>query len=124
MSFSDPAPFGRPRADVVTQVRVESEILRLSALLEDRSDAIATASQHAAETDVAYRKAHARATLSTEGRNAEHRAAEAHLEVLDEYYARRTAEASLLAVQESARNLRQQLSALQTLAANQRALVS
>jgi len=124
MSF-DPAPFpGSRRTDVVTQARVEGEILRLSALLEDRTDAIATAAEKAAHTDVDYRKAHAHAILKAEGRNAEAREAQAHLEVLDEFYARRIAEANLLAAQESARNLRQQLSALQSLAANMRALVS
>jgi len=115
---------GPRHSDVVTQARVESEIMRLSALLEDRNDAIASAAERAAHADVAYRRMHAGAILQAEGRNAEQREAWAHLQVLDEYYERKMAESSLLAAQESARSLRAQLSALQSLAANIRALVS
>jgi len=110
--------------EVPPQGTIESELLRLSALLETRTNDIAVNAQRNAVADVAYKRTHAIALLEVDGRNAEEREARAHQQVLAEYEAKRISEALLVSAQEAARNIRAQLSSLQTLAANQRALVS
>lgn len=107
----------------IAQVEIESEILRLSSLCEKVTHEIARRAMAAAEADANYRKAHASAYLMTSG-TVGVRDAETALVVADDYLARRTTEALLLSARSAGENYRAQLSALQTLASNQRALVS
>lgn len=107
----------------IPQVQIESEILRLSSLLEGLTDEIADRAERAATADAAFKAMYASRFLMADGAVG-HREQQAQSECEDEYRERRIAEALLLAAQEQARNLRAQLSALQSLAANQRLLVA
>lgn len=109
-------------ASYFTTIDVESEIRRLCAVLDSKIDEHGEASMRAARSDAAYKNAHEKALLEVEGRNAEEREARAHAQVEGEYLERKIAAAVERAVEEACRNLRAQLSALQSIAANQRAL--
>lgn len=127
MSDFDPVPaFGSERRDRshFVQADVESEILRLCAVLEAHIDEHGILAERAARADAAYKNVHARALLTVEGRNAEEREARAHQQVEGEYLERRIAAGLEHHVEEATRGIRAQLSALQSIAANQRALVS
>ncbi len=91
---------------MISQVRIEDEIVRLSGLREGTWHDLAAASQAAAEADTVYRRDYAKAFLDAE----------------TAYGKRRATEAIRDSLQERARSIRAQLAALQTLAANQRAL--
>lgn len=127
MPVADPRPWGAPaperqsRAYFTTQ-DVESEIRRLCSMLDGKIDEHGEASMRSARADVAYKNAHERALLTVEGRNAEEREAKAHAVVEAEYLERKIADRMERAIEEAARNIRAQLSALQSIAANQRAL--
>lgn len=107
----------------IPQVHIESEIIRLSRAAEGATQQLAQRAQAAAEADVAYKVAHAKALLRAEGPQYV-RDAEATVETADEYQARKIAEAKLLAAQEAGRNYRAQLDALRSINANHRALVT
>lgn len=109
--------------DPIPQVRIESEIMRLSALAEDVTHQLAKRARDAAEADVAYKVAHAKALLLAEGPQYV-RDAEATVQTEAEYQRRRAAEAVLLSAQEAGRNVRAQLDALRSINANHRALVT
>ena len=110
---------------------IEQEILRLSGLLDLATSKIANRARKSAETDVTYKVAFAQATLK-----AHHNASDqpkkptvaeieayATVECQQEYRDKRNAEATLLSAQEASRNIRSQLDALRSLAANQRFLL-
>lgn len=96
--------------------RIDAELERLSARLEEATELHARLAQDAAEAEVAYKLAKAKALLGAEGRSAVVREAAALLVVADEYTAHRMAEGRLAAQVELLRSLRAQLSVLQTLA--------
>ena len=129
MPVTDPRPWGRPepeersRAYFTTQ-DVESDIRRLCSMLDGKIDEHGEASMRSARADVAYKNAHERALLVAEGSNAEQREAWAHSQVEAEYLERKIADRMEHAIEEAARNIRAQLSALQSIAATQRALAS
>lgn len=107
----------------ISQHHIESEILRLCGLAEKVTQEIAQRAQDAANADVAYKVAHAKRLLASEGPQYV-RDATATVDCADEYQARRIAEARLLAAQEAGRNFRAQLDSLRSINANHRALVT
>lgn len=110
-------------SEPITQVEIEGEIMRLSGLCERVTHEIAKRAMAAATADAAYKRAHASAYLLAEG-TVGVREATADLECADEFLERRTTEALLMSARSAGENYRSQLSALQTLASNIRALVS
>lgn len=109
--------------DPTPQVDIESEIVRLSARAEDVTQKLAVRSREAAEADVTYKVAHAKALLLAEGPQYV-RDAEATAKTEQQYREKRATEAMLLSAQEAGRNVRAQLEALRSINANHRALVT
>lgn len=103
-------------------ILVQAEIMRFVGLLETATTAVAKRGRAAAEADANYKIAFAQAVLQTEGTVAE-RDAMATVATQDEYRAKRAAEAVLEAAKEASRNMREQLGALRTVAANLRDLL-
>lgn len=106
-----------------SQADVESEILRLSARLEQATDEYARLITLEAEAEVEYKKTHAQAVLQSNEGTVSQREAQAILKCADELVQRRISEALASAQKELLLSLRAQLNALQTLAANIRAQV-
>jgi hypothetical protein len=109
--------------ELPAQTQVEAEIRRLSRRLDQATLKIMHRAMRAARADVAHKRAYAAAIATVQAPNKEQREAAATTATIDSYDAKRMAEAVLLSAQEAARNTRQQLSALQSLAANQRYLI-
>ena len=105
------------------QVHIESEIIRLSQRAEEITQALAKRAREAAEADVAYKVAHAKALLLAEGPQYV-RDAEATAQTEQVYREKRGTEALLMSAQEAGRNVRAQLDALRSINANHRALVT
>lgn len=110
-------------SDPIIQVDIESEILRLSGLAEKVTQELAKRAKAAAEADVAYKVAHAKALLLAEGPQYV-RDAEATVQTSRELSEKRATEALLLSAQEAGRNYRAQLDSLRSINANHRALVT
>ena len=110
-------------SDPVSQVHIESEILRLSGLAEEVTQKLAIRARAAAEADVIYKVAHAKALLLADGPQYV-RDADATVKTEMEYREKRGTEALLLAAQEAGRNYRAQLDSLRSINANHRALVT
>lgn len=108
----------------LSQVFIESEIVRLCALAEKVTTEIAQRARASAIADANYKKGHASAFLMAQGKTVGDREAAAALETENEYLERKIAEALLLAAQEAGRNYRAQLEALRSLNANLRPLVT
>lgn len=108
----------------ITQVFIESEIVRLCAYAETVTQTLARRARDSADADANYKKAHAQSFLMAQGKTVGDREAVAALETADEYQARKIAEALLLSAQEAGRNVRAQLDSLRSLNANQRALIT
>ena len=106
--------------NVVLPAQVENEIMRLSDLLEKVTTEHAERARHAAETDVAYDLAYARARLQQKDGTVADRDAHATLMCEDALLAKRMAEARYKAAQEAGRNYRAQLDALRSINANVR----
>ena len=106
-----------------TQVDVESEILRISARLEEATDEYARLITLAAEAEVQHKKEWAQATLQSNEGTVAQREAQATLKTVDALLQRKISEALARAQAELCHSHRAQLSALQTLAANIRAQV-
>lgn len=104
-------------------VRVDSEIQRLSQVLDQRVDEYGELAVRAAECEAAYRIAYAKVYLGTEG-TVSAREQTAVVACADQLTERLLAEGIRDSCQESMRSIRAQLSALQTLAANERAALS
>lgn len=107
----------------VAQVDIEAEILRLSELAEKVTQELSRRARAAAEADVAYKVAHAKALLLADGPQYV-RDAEATVQTETQLIEKRATEALLLAAQEAGRNYRSQLDALRSINANHRALVT
>jgi len=110
-------------SEPISQVHIESEILRLSALAESVTQKLAERARAAAEADVTYKVAHAKALLRSDGPQYV-RDADATVKTEQEYREKRATEALLLAAQEAGRNYRAQLDSLRSINANHRQLVS
>jgi hypothetical protein len=109
----------------LSQLEVESEIRRLSGQLTFLTQHMGTVAREAAQADVDYKRAHAKTILSLighEGTVAQHEA-KAVEACADEMARAKIADAVWKADREQALNLRAQLAALQTLAANQRVAI-
>lgn len=104
----------------LTQVGVESEILRLSAMLEEATEQLAKAMEIEADAEVSFRIAEARAKLAATSKSVEDRKAEALVACETWYTAYTVAEARRDALAETCRTLRSRLDALRTLSANLR----
>lgn len=109
---------------MISQVEVEQEIQRISRACEHVTHQMAAYSEAAARAEVAYKMEHAKALLASTEKTAGARDAAADLATEKQLLARRLAEAKRDGAQEMARTHRAQLSALQTIAANMRALVT
>jgi hypothetical protein len=113
----------------MAQIEVENEIRRLSGELNEQTQENAVAAEEAARADVEYDLAKARALLQVprirdgEKLTVAEREAIALVTVGSEYEDARLTEAIYKATQERGRNLRTQLDALRTIAANVRAAV-
>lgn len=107
---------------MLTPADLQSEMIRLSRLLDQGIDYLTEAAVEYAETDNAYRMARAKALLESEGTVSE-RNAQADLATSKERVAARLADGMKQAALEAVRSRRQQLSALQSLAAAYRAEV-
>lgn len=110
-------------ADPRSLTQVEEEIYRLSNRLGQITAEVAEAAEAEARAEVAYKRKAARTWL--ELRSHKGTVPEKEAEVLDrcgdEFEAMKVAEAIYRACQESGRNVRSQLDALRTVAANARA---
>lgn len=100
---------------------VESEMLRFSALLEERTDEHARHAQEAARAEAAYKSALHKNLLRAPGSTVGDRTAWAEDQCEELFLQRRVAEALRDSALESCRSLRAQLSALQSIGANLRA---
>ena len=100
---------------------VESEIMRLSTVLEDGVEEFAKLAQEAAEAEHAYKKAYYSHFLNASGTE-KARVAVAETNADRQRAAAKISEAVRDACQEKLRSLRAQLSALQTLASNIRSV--
>lgn len=110
---------------LMTQAELESEIMRISDLLETATRELGTVSVEHANAEADYRFAYAQAFLKLRPEDErltdkirEQRAAE---ETTEAFRARRVAEAKQMHLQEKCRQLRAQLDALRTVSANVRA---
>ena len=121
MNVSERRPIYAP--EPLTQVRIESEIARLCALLEATTDELARACEESAEREVAWKVAEAGALLRSDQKSAELRKAHALSQCRNEYGAHLRGCAMRDAMSEKCRTLRAQLDALRTLSANVRAQV-
>lgn len=104
-------------------MRVDGEIIRLSEVLDERVGEYSGLAVRAAEAEAAYRVAYAKAFLAVTG-TVGAREAQALVACESLLFERLLAEGVRDSCQESMRSIRAQLSALQTLAANERAALS
>lgn len=105
---------------VVWPPDVDGTLVRLCERLEDVISDIREASARAAEAEVQYRTAYARALLHADGKTAAAREAAAVMAVSDDLLRYRLANARLVSAQETGRILRAQLDAWRTINANMR----
>lgn len=104
----------------VTPHQAEAELRRLARKLEAQTDSLADLLRTAAEADVTYRIAYAKALLHAEAPTVAEREAHALLAVENAYTDRKVSEAIADAAREAVRSLRDQLSAVQSINANVR----
>lgn len=108
----------------MSDIDISQDILRISGRLDFQVGQVAERARAAAEADVAFKLAHAKAILEVEGATVAEREAKALLACAESYALHRGADAVLLAAQEAGRSLRSQIDALRTLAASQRAALT
>jgi hypothetical protein len=108
----------------LSDIEISEAIWRISERLDWQVGEVAQRARRAAEADVAFKLAHAKATLEVDGKTVAERDARALLACAKEYAEHRGADAVLLAAQEAGRSLRSQIEALRTLAASQRAALT
>ncbi len=99
---------------VLTPVEVESEIFRLSNLLEKATTELSKRARRNAEAETDYKISFAKAMLKAQGDTVGAREAEAMLIVEDQFHTRHLTAALLQSAQEASRNYRAQLSAMQS----------
>jgi len=105
----------------LSDIEISAEIRRISERLDYQVGEIAKRSRNAAQAEVDYKLAHAKAILVAEGGTVAEREARALLECAESYALHKGNDAVLLAAQEAGRSLRAQIDALRTLSAAQRA---
>jgi hypothetical protein len=105
----------------VTPETIENEVRRLARKLEERTDELAVLFRAAAEADVAYRVAYAKALLASNEKTVGRQEADATVKTADLLQARKIAEALAESAKESTRSLRDQISAVQSVGAMLRA---
>lgn len=112
---------------VITAAEVESEIMRLSDVMEEVTGSLVDLAQAAAEADVAYRAAKAkinlRATLMAGSGKGGRTTVDERESIVDdrchdEMLAQRTTEAMYEVARERLRTMRSQIDALRTISAN------
>jgi len=106
--------------NTLTNVEVDDEIMRLSAVMEEATDESARVSDAAGEAEAEYKLAHAKQLLCVEGKNQGQRDAQALMNCQAEFLRWKLAEGRLRAQAELLRTLRARIDALRTLAANLR----
>ena len=109
---------------VLSPDEISAEIIRISGRLDWQVGEIAKRARAAADAEVAYKVAHAKALLQAEGKNAPERDARALIACAEQYALHKGADAVLLAAQEAGRSMRSQIDALRTLAATMRAAIA
>jgi hypothetical protein len=109
-----------PDLNPLSQHEVEAEIRRLSERLSFLTQHVTVAARDAARADVDHKLKHARKLLDLRGHEGTvgEKEAAVLVECADEFEAAKIAEAVYKADQEAGRNLRAQLDALRTIAAN------
>ena len=117
--FGDKKPLPR-FPEMVNQGQIESEILRLSRMLEANTDEHALAAEKEAAAEVNWKAEEAVSMLQSEQKSAGLREAEALVAHRELFAAYRASQAILGAITEKNRTLRAQLDALRTLSANVR----
>lgn len=104
----------------ISQVDIEHEIIRLTAVLEEETERYAVLIEDASKKESRYKAEFAKAYLNAQG-SIEERRQWSEYQCADESYSYRIADALAKASKESMNSIRTNLSALQTLAANIRA---
>lgn len=108
------------RSKPISQVEIEEEIIRLTSLLEEETEAFEQLAQHGAEREAMYKSSWAKEYLAAKGSIKEREAwADYKLESL--IYDHKIAEALVKSKREKLSSLRTSIDALRTLAANVRA---
>lgn len=111
-----------PQNRAVTQVEIESEIIRLTALLEDETEKYADLIENYAKKDARHKSNWAKAYLAADGA-VKQRESWADYEMADSLFEMKIAEALSKAKREKLTSLRTSLDSLRTLAANLRVQV-
>lgn len=104
---------------MLTQVKVEQELIRLSELMERRTNELADLAEQAAIAEVDHKAAYARAFVNTTG-TSQFREHMATVMTCDALMRRKLKEAVYSSAKESLHSIRAQLDALRTISANLR----
>lgn len=111
---------GQTTYQPLTAQQAEDALGRLAWRLEAKTDALSSLLLDAAEAEVRYKVAYAKALLRSELKTVAEREADATLQCENELMARKTTEAVADACRESVRSLRDQLDAVRSLNASAR----
>lgn len=111
------------RTRPISQVEIESEIIRLSSMLEDETESFERLAQDGAEKEARFKSAWAKEYLSAKG-SIKEREAWADYKLEDQIMDVKIAEALVKSKRERLSSLRTSIDALRTLAANVRAQVN
>lgn len=111
------------RTSPISQVEVESEIMRLMGMLEEETEAFETLATEAAKKEALMKSNWAKEYLSAKG-SVKEREAWADYKLSEEVYSYKIAEALVKAKREKLLSLRASIDALRTLNANVRAQVN
>jgi predicted nucleic acid-binding Zn-ribbon protein len=111
-----------PRTTPISQVEIESELLRLTDLLEEETEAFERLAEDAARKDANHKSNWAKEYLSAKG-SIKEREAWADYKLADISYEHKIAEALVKAKREKLSSLRTSIDALRTLNANVRSMV-
>ena len=111
------------RTSPISQVEVESEIMRLMGMLEEETEAFETLATEAAKKEALMKANWAKEYLSAKG-SVKEREAWADYKLSEEVYSYKIAEALVKAKREKLLSLRASIDALRTLNANVRAQVN
>lgn len=105
---------------MITPVEVEDAIQRIEGDLEAATDSFAQAEQHSAECDAAYKKRYLTLYLASDAKTNVEKDRIAEFGAIDQWTAKRLADAQVKILTERMRSLRDRLDAFRTLAANVR----
>ena len=107
---------------MLTQVKVEQELMRLSELMEQRTNELADLAEQAAIAEADHKSAYAHAFVNTTG-TGQFRENMATVMTCDALMRRKLKEATYQSCKESLHSIRAQLDALRTISANLRGQV-